>query len=341
MLSGSNFPAGTTFALFQTDGVTPLLDSNGDSIPDTGPLAAGAVYQVVVKATLAASAPAGAGPYSVTLTATSNTDPAKSNPVLNTLTTIAANTVDLTNNVSVLGGATAAQGLGSTGATVITTNTVTPSSTTATQSRFQLYINNTSSVADSYNLSVTSAIPTGWSVTFAADGGGGGGGGACATTGAALTNTGTIAASGNRLVCAIVNVPATNSNNATAGNYDFTFRVQSAVTATAFDTKVDRVTVNALHNVTLTPNGAQQTFPGGSVTYTHVLKNNGNVDETMLIRLAHQRLTVLLMPLRDLKRNAAEFSRTTHDQRPPRNAPRLACVRASKVACTHPGVPTG
>ena len=277
VLSGSNFPAGTTFALFQSDGLTPLLDSNGDGIPDTGPLAAGAVNKVVVVATLPAAAPAGGGPFSVTLTATSNTDPTKSNPVLNTLTTITANTVDLTNNVSVAGGATVAQGLGSTGATVITTNLLTASTTVATQSKFQLYVNNTSTVADSYNLSLTSAIPTGWSVTFAADGGGG----ACATTGAALTNTGTIAATGNRLVCAIVNVPATNSNNATAGNYDFTFRVQSAVTATAFDTKVDRVTVNALHNVTLTPNGAQQTFPGGSVTYTHVLKNNGNVNETI------------------------------------------------------------
>ena len=277
VLSGSNFPAGTTFALYQADGVTPLLDSNGDGIPDTGPLTAGSVYKVVVKATLPASAPAGAGPYSVTLTATSNTDPTKSNTVINTLTTITANTVDLTNNVSVAGGATAAQGLGSTGSTVITTNTVTPSSTTATQSRFQLYINNTSAVADSYNLSVTSAIPTGWTVTFAADGGGG----SCATTGAALTNTGTLAANANRLVCAIVNVPATNSSNAAAGNYDFTFRAQSAVTATAFDTKVDRVTVNALHTVTLTPNGAQQTFPGGAVTYTHVLQNSGNVTESI------------------------------------------------------------
>ena len=276
-LSGSNFPAGTTFALFQSDGVTSLLDSNGDGIPDTGPLAAGAVYKVVVKATLPVSVAAGGGPFNVTLTATSNADPTKSNPVINTLTTITANTVDLTNNVSVAGGATAAQGLGSTGATVITTNTVTPSTTTPTQSRFQLYVNNTSTIADSYDLSVTSAIPTGWTVSFAADGGAGN----CSTIGATLTNSGSIAAGGNRLVCAAANVPATNTSNAAAGNYDFTFRAQSAVTATAFDTKVDRVTVNALHNVTLTPNGAQQTFPGGAVTYTHTLKNNGNTTETI------------------------------------------------------------
>ena len=34
--------------------------------------------------------------------------------------------------------------------------------------------------------------------------------------------------------------------------------------------------MNAVRSVTLTPNNTQQTFPGGSVTYTHVLANLGN-----------------------------------------------------------------
>jgi len=38
----STFPAGTTFQLFKSDGVTPLTDTNGDGTLDTGPLAAGA-----------------------------------------------------------------------------------------------------------------------------------------------------------------------------------------------------------------------------------------------------------------------------------------------------------
>jgi len=37
--------------------------------------------------------------------------------------------------------------------------------------------------------------------------------------------------------------------------------------------------VNTIHNVTLTPNGSNQIFPGGSVVYTHSLTNNGNVAE--------------------------------------------------------------
>ena len=64
-------PAGTVFTLYKSDGVTPLIDTTGNSIPDTGPLAAGASYTVIVKAAL----PAGStgGPFNATITATSET----------------------------------------------------------------------------------------------------------------------------------------------------------------------------------------------------------------------------------------------------------------------------
>ncbi|HYW71219.1 MAG TPA: right-handed parallel beta-helix repeat-containing protein, partial [Pyrinomonadaceae bacterium] len=68
--SGS-FPGGTSFSFFQGDGVTPLSDTNSDSIPDTGPLAAGASFTVIVKAAL----PFGTtgGPFNATAKATSTT----------------------------------------------------------------------------------------------------------------------------------------------------------------------------------------------------------------------------------------------------------------------------
>ena len=62
-LNGSTFPAGTSFSLYQSDGVTPLTDSNGNGTPDTGPLAAGASYVVVLRAQLTPSATG--GPYTV------------------------------------------------------------------------------------------------------------------------------------------------------------------------------------------------------------------------------------------------------------------------------------
>jgi hypothetical protein len=39
--------------------------------------------------------------------------------------------------------------------------------------------------------------------------------------------------------------------------------------------------VNTVHSVTLTPNGSNQIFPGGSVVYTHQLTNNGNISEAI------------------------------------------------------------
>lgn len=62
-LTDPKYPAGTVFKVFKSDGVTPLSDSNGDGIPDTGAVSAGESYKIVVKAQL----PNGAsgGPYSI------------------------------------------------------------------------------------------------------------------------------------------------------------------------------------------------------------------------------------------------------------------------------------
>ena len=51
-LSGSNYPAGTVLKLYKSDGVTLLADTNGNGIADTGPVAAGATYRIIVKAEL-------------------------------------------------------------------------------------------------------------------------------------------------------------------------------------------------------------------------------------------------------------------------------------------------
>ncbi|MBL8512131.1 MAG: carboxypeptidase regulatory-like domain-containing protein, partial [Betaproteobacteria bacterium] len=72
-LSGSTFPSGTTLRLYKPDGTTLLADTDGNGIPDTGLVAAGASYTIIVKATL----PAGivGGPYKVRKNAQSVTNP--------------------------------------------------------------------------------------------------------------------------------------------------------------------------------------------------------------------------------------------------------------------------
>jgi trimeric autotransporter adhesin len=281
---GNNFPAGTTFALFKSDGITSLLDTNGNGTADTGPVAPGASYTVILKATLPPTATG--GPFSLTKTATSKNDPTKSATAIDTLTSITINTMDLTQNTartdSTPAGTAGAGNVATTGfgpgtATVIATNSVTPTASSTVTTPFNLFVNNTSGVADSFGLSVTSAIPAGWTVTFYNDGGAG----TCATLGSAVTNSGPVAAGANKLICAVVTVPAINTGNAAPGTTNFTFNAQSVSTPTSSDSIVDAVVVGALHAVTLTPNGAQQTYPGGAVTYNHVLTNSGNGAETI------------------------------------------------------------
>jgi trimeric autotransporter adhesin len=282
-LSGSTFPAGTSFQFYKADGVTPLVDTNGNSTPDTGSVAAGGTYHVIVKALLpiGASGNNGGAGFVVTKTATSRFDATKTDTVTDRLGAISASSVDMTNNtwrtdVAPAGGTAASGNAATTGfgtgtASVVTTQSTNPGTTTT----FSLYLNNTSTVDDNYDLSVTSALPSGWTVAFKADGGAGN----CSTTGATITNSGIINAANSRLICAVVAVPASGAG-AVAGTTNITFRAQSSASG-AFDTKVDAVTVNTIHNVVLTPNNTGQAFPGNFVVYTHSITNNGNVTETI------------------------------------------------------------
>jgi uncharacterized repeat protein (TIGR01451 family) len=258
--SGNSFPAGSIVQLFQSDGVTPLTDSNGNLTPDVGPLAPGSSYNVILKVTLPASATG--GPYQVQKTATSATNPASTATATDVLTTITANAVDVTNN-SPLPGAPGA-GVGPEVA-FVDRQTVIPGNT----ARFTLYVNNTTTTTDAYDLAASTVgtfasitLPAGWTVTFR-DG-----------SNAVITSTGPIAGGGNKLVYADVAVPAGNGS----GNTELYFRAHSPV-STAQDVIHDQVGVNALRALSLTPNNTAQVLPGGFVVYTHTLANNGNVVE--------------------------------------------------------------
>jgi trimeric autotransporter adhesin len=293
MAGQGSWPVGSNFTLFQSDGITSLIANTTPSIPmyaagcaagfETDVANQRCGYRVILRVQLPVVA--SGGPYSITKTATSSFNTLVSETVVDTLTAIGTNSVDLTNNTARTDstpagtaaiGNQATTGFGVTGATVITTNTVTPSTTGPTITRFQLYVNNTSAINDSFNLT-SSAAPAGWTIAFRADGGATN----CSTVGAVLTSTGTINAGGNRLICAEVTVPVASSGQAAVGNYDLDFTATSALNGAVADVKRDRVTVNAVNSVTVTPNNTQQTFPGGSVTYGHSVANLGNVAETI------------------------------------------------------------
>lgn len=270
VVAGNSFPVGTAFQLFKSDGATPLLDTNSDGIVDSGDLPVGGAYKVVLKAILPAGA-SGAGPYAVTLRATSvlgdATTADNSNDMINRLTTILANTVDLTNG----------PGLGELAGTdtVITTKAVNPGSAAT----FILQVKGGTS-ADTYAFSAwgdfaaTAQVNSNFTVAFFTDTSAAND---CSTIGSQVSDTGNISPGATSYFCGVVTSASVTPAGTTAKVY---FRVRSNSTGTS-DIKLDEVTVNAAHAISLNPDNAQQAFPGGNVIYIHTLANNGNSPETI------------------------------------------------------------
>lgn len=266
-LSGSTFPTGTVLQLFQADGQTPLLDTNGNGIPDTGMREAGSVFLVTLRVSLPPSASGnnGGNGYSVSLVATSFEDNTKSNSALNKLNNILSNSVDLTNDAALGQAGVTGVGAGPEAAAVNTRNAM-PGST----SQFILYVNNTSSVADNYDLAASTdssfaalTLPSGWALKFIDD------------SGKTITNTGSIAAGSSKRIFAEISVPAKAPSVIT----DIYFRAFSPVSQTR-DIKHDALVVGSITDLVLYPDHTGQVLPGGTIVYAHWLTNQGNMPQT-------------------------------------------------------------
>ena len=264
-VSNTSFPAGTSFHLFKSDGLTPLVDTNGNSTPDTGPLPVGGTYSVVLQAILPPAASGTNVNYTANKVATSFANSAVSANADDVLTTVTASTVDLTNTRSIAGGADAADGLGlGPEGTPRLTNTINAGSTT----RFVLFVNNTGTAGDSYDLSASSVanfatgLPGGWTIVFTDTGG------------TVLTNTGSIAGGASKQINADVSVPV----GIVPGPYDVYFRGVSPTTGST-DRIYDSIIVAAQRSIAIVPNGSGQLVAGGTVVFSHSITNTGNVLE--------------------------------------------------------------
>ncbi len=271
-VDSSTFPAGSTVQILKNDGATPLLDTNGDGIVDTGNLPVGGEYKVVVKVTLAGNAVG--GPYNLVLKATSvvgDATPAdNSNTMNNILTTITANTVDLTNGPGL--------GVGAGADVAITTTAVNPGSAAT----FVLQVTS-GAVADTYTFSAggdfnnaLTPVNSNFTVAFYQDASVAHD---CSALGGQVVDTGNVNAGATAYFCGVVTSSVTTPATTAAQVY---FRVKSNTTGT-MDIKRDDVTVNAANAISLNPDNTQQAFPGGNVVYTHTLTNNGNASETITI----------------------------------------------------------
>jgi uncharacterized repeat protein (TIGR01451 family) len=298
----NSFPAGTSFQLYKSDGLNPLLDSTGNGTPDTGELASGASYKVVVKATIPLNAcptptTCPTGPFVMQKIATSAGDAGKFNKVFDQLTAITPPSVDLKNTAALPTPGTNGEPVSATATTALT---AAPGATVF----YDLYVNNTSAVADSYQLSynvlalgattfttpataatgfVANSAPAGWSVKFLD--GSNIAHGACSTTttasGAAISSTNLInGVVGGTVSQQHVCVSVTSKNTDASGRRDIYFKVTSATSA-SFDIKYDSLSLSeATNGLTLTPNRQGQIYPGGTIVYTHKLEKTGSASCT-------------------------------------------------------------
>ncbi len=266
----STFPAGTLFRVLQQDGLTPLLDTSGNGLPDTGPLLPGEFYKVVVQAIPPASAVGtngGAG-FSVGAVATSAFDASKLNPMLNRLLAISAATVDITNVAVVADTNSVGDGTGPETDSVMVLDASAGETVT-----FELFINNTGPTPGSHDLAVSTAddfavieLPTDWTVSFRLDG-----------ETEEITNTGLINPGEHVLVHADVTVPV----DQTGGEVSLYFRALNESTG-SLDIIHDSVNVIEQEQLLLVSDQTGQTDRGGSYTYNHSLSASGNVTVTNL-----------------------------------------------------------
>ena len=276
-VDAGNYPAGTTFAFFKSDGATPLLDTNGDGKPDTGLLAPGAFVEIRVVATLPATATLGTGPYDALMTATSAGAAASGLTVIDSVwervTTILSAKVDLTNTpagnktstdggttlVDCIAGSNCDLGQGPSTAPTFTTPT-----TPGTSVSFPIYIKNQEPTDSTYNL--TGNVPPGWTVKFVPSTG------TCASPAVAQPLSVTTGTQVEVLACV---TPPVGTSPATT---PVTFTATKSTDPTVSDTITDavKVTLPVIPGMELGPLTSSNSTPnGGTTVQPETLTNTG------------------------------------------------------------------
>ncbi|CAD9196431.1 hypothetical protein [Acinetobacter bohemicus] len=289
-LTGSTFPTGSQIEFYRADGVTPLLDSNGDGIADTGLLSPSASvnFPIIVKVRLPSSYAVTSNTlFEVSLQAQSIADSSKISTIKDqgSLNPVAA-LVDLTNSPenNALGNGNI-DNAGNAWKTVTTSTSINP--VAGGQAIFPLKVTHTG-VGTEYLLSANASsdfssltLPSGVNrVRFHVAQNGTN----CTVLGAEIGKTSYLNDGESQLVCAVVEIDKIN-NSVTTPIY---FRVLSASFVSgnngsnpSQDTIKNAITiqsVNAVAQVEFMPNSRGQVAPLGTVVYSHTLINNTNTD---------------------------------------------------------------
>ena len=285
-LTNSTFPAGSQIELYRADGVTPLLDSNGDGIPDTGLLAANTNIPVVVKVRFPSSYTVTTNTvFEVTPQAQSVGDGGKTSTIKDqgTLTPV-SQLVDLTNADNTGLGNGAVDNSGAAWKTITVKSS--DNAVTGGQVIFPLTVKHTG-VGTEYLLSANASsdfssltLPAGVNrVRFYASSNGTD----CSVLGNEIGKTIYLNNAETQLVCAVVEVDKVNK--------DVTVPIYFRVISTSFvgtdnpaqDMIKNAVTIQSVNSVPqleFTPDLHAQVAPLGTVVYRHLLTNPAATDFT-------------------------------------------------------------
>ena len=271
-VAAGNFPTGTLFNWFHSDGATPLLDTNSDGTVDTGTIAAGASktlkLQILVPSNTTVSATAN---LQAIATATSVSSSAAKDATYARVTRVMSGYFDITSTStggSVLGDIGAGPGT----LPVLTTTAIQAGSAVI---EIPLYLTNNDSANNSYVLAASNqnnfpgSLPTGWTVTFSST--------ACSAPTPISSNTQAVSGNQQVKVYACVNTPSTSptvvqplyfkgtsTNNTSAGS----------LTSDVIYYNVSVISGNQ-YSMSLQAPGLNNATRGSSADYAHVLTNTG------------------------------------------------------------------
>lgn len=274
----STFPAGTKFSFYNAYG-NALTSSIGQGV-DTGPLAPGANFKLLVRVELPSGiekTTASEGKVSITSVANS----AKKDDLTLEIQEITKNAVDLSNGSGDHNGKQDDAKNAGEGpydpADVIDSESTNPGVTV----KFPVAVTNHGAKPEEYLFSTvvktTDGTPvdlTDWVVEYFKEPAQNG----TTCSGTPVTRTGSVqptTATSDKTEYYCVKVTPPKGQD--AGLYDVIFSVTSSAGVT--DSMKDQVTVNAVRELVLTEDQHGTVYPGGVVRYEHTLTNNGNVTE--------------------------------------------------------------
>lgn len=245
---------------FFTESLTPLPDSDDNGMQDSGPLAPGETFDVVVKIFVPADISTDVASITAIVKAISSISETASDTTTDRVYPITFPEVKIGNMD------------GTATDTNVDTSQVNKNADPGSYADFPLDVANLSDAEDTFSLSAS--LPEGYTVRFYID-----------TNGngvldddemVPITNTGQIGANSGIRIIARVTVPADAVYTGTAEQVEFF--ATSLTRPSIEDSQINTLTVNAVRSITLLPSRNGSAAPGQNIDYEHTLTNTGNVE---------------------------------------------------------------